>query len=75
MIWKLLPCPFDGMTIWGAKLGRYQYVISDDHECGLIAASVKGFPNTGQRIDLGNNFDSLDKAKQACEDHYRKIVQ
>lgn len=71
MTWFPMPRIFPEMAMWGCSAGNFQYVISKDGDDPFVA-TAKRYPNIGPRIDLGEDFKTLDEAKAACLSHWRQ---
>jgi hypothetical protein len=68
MLWIPLPSLYPEIQVWGCTRGLYQYVVSWDTAHKIAHASMKGMPNLGKRVDLGD-FALIEDAKKVCESH------
>lgn len=69
MVFKPMPSPIYGMSMWAAIQGNYTFLISEDHhQDNRVRASIKpagAKPFDERRIDLGL-FNSVHEAMEAC---------
>lgn len=72
MRFKPLPPIFDGQQMWGAVSGLYTFIVVADD--GKFTASAK-LNGMGQRIDIGDVFNTRDDAAAACEEFAKGKAQ